>query len=168
MAAIRVRSVPIAKTRGLRHAILRPDQSMRETLAAEPDGAHAVGAFDGEELIAAGLIAADAERPGSWRVRGMATKHSARRRGAGTAVLAALLDHARRHGARTVWGNVRTPARSLYERAGFRTVSDEFELLGIGPHYVMELRLGESAGKSGRRSRATSTQGSASAAESCL
>jgi GNAT superfamily N-acetyltransferase len=97
-------------------------------------------------LIAAGLIAADAGRRGSWRVRGMATEESARRRGAGTAVLAALLDHARGHGARSVWGNIRTPARSLYERAGFRTVSDEFELPGIGPHFRMELTLAHSGG----------------------
>jgi predicted GNAT family N-acyltransferase len=40
-----------------------------------------------------------------------------------------------------VWCNARTPARAFYERAGFRTVSDEFELPEIGPHYVMELRL---------------------------
>jgi GNAT superfamily N-acetyltransferase len=142
VGAIQVRSVLLSQTRPLRHSILRPHQSIQETVAAEPDGAHAVGAFDCEELIAAGLIAPDAKRPGSWRVRGMATKASARRRGAGTAILAALLDRARAEGACSVWCNVRTPARSLYERAGFRTVSDEFELPGIGPHYRMELTLG--------------------------
>jgi ribosomal protein S18 acetylase RimI-like enzyme len=114
---------------------------MRET---EPDGAHAVAAFDGEELIATGLIGLDPESArGSWRIRGMATEARARGRGAGTAVLAALLDHARAEGARTVWCTVRTNARSLYERAGFRTVSQEFELPDIGPHVVMQLALGK-------------------------
>jgi ribosomal protein S18 acetylase RimI-like enzyme len=148
VAAIQVRSVPIPQTRALRHSILRPNQSIKETIAAEPDGAHAVGAFDGEEMIAAGLIAPDRDRPGSWRVRGMATKAPARGRGAGTTVLAALLEHARAEGARRVWCNVRTPARALYERAGFRTVSDEFELPGIGPHFLMERTLGEGARRS--------------------
>jgi ribosomal protein S18 acetylase RimI-like enzyme len=141
VAAIRVHSVPLQQTRALRHAILRPRQSIEETLAAEPEDAHAVGAFDGEELIAAGLIAPDPKRSGSWRVRGMATEPHARERGAGTAVLAALLEHACAEGARRIWCNVRTPARSLYERAGFRTVSEEFELPCIGPHFVMELTL---------------------------
>jgi len=118
-------------------------------LATEPDGAHAVGAFDDDELSAAGLIAPDLGGRGAWRVRGMATKAAARGRGAGTAILRALLDHARAEGARSVWCNVRTPARSLYERAGFRTVSDEFELPGIGPHFRMELTLGEGGGASG-------------------
>jgi GNAT superfamily N-acetyltransferase len=143
VAGIRVRSVPVPQTRALRHSILRPHQPIAQTLAAEPDGAHAVGAFDGTELIAAGLIARDPkDEPGSWRVRGMATTELARGRGAGTAVLAALLDHARARSARRVWCNVRTPARSLYERAGFKTVSEEFELPGIGPHFLMELTLG--------------------------
>ena len=111
-------------------------------LVTEPPGTHAVGAFDGDELIAAGLIGPDSERGhGSWRVRGMATKAHARGRGAGTAILAALLDDARAAGGRSVWCNVRTPARSLYERAGFTTISEEFELPGIGPHFMMELRL---------------------------
>jgi GNAT superfamily N-acetyltransferase len=163
VATIQVRSVPLPQTRALRHSILRPHQHIKGTVAAEPDGAHAVGAFDGEELIAAGLIAPDPERPGSWRVRGMATKAPARGRGAGTAVLAALLDRARAEGARRVWCNVRTPARSLYERAGFRTVSDEFELPGIGPHFVMELILGANARRSRERSLLASTKDANSA-----
>jgi hypothetical protein len=32
---------------------------------------------------------------------------------------------------------VRVPARSLYERAGFVTASEEFEPPHIGPHVVM-------------------------------
>jgi GNAT superfamily N-acetyltransferase len=160
VAAIKVRSVPAAQTRALRRSILRPHQSINEMLDTEPDGAYAVGVFEGEELIATGLIGPDPQRGlGSWRVRGMATKASARGRGAGTAVLAALLDHARVQGVRSVWCNVRTPARSLYERAGFRAVSDEFELPGIGPHLVMELALGKGDISFGRRVKQASTNG---------
>jgi ribosomal protein S18 acetylase RimI-like enzyme len=73
----------------------------------------------------------------------MATAAPSRGRGFGTAVLAALLEHARQQEARTVWCTVRTPARSLYERAGFRALSDEFEIPDIGPHFVMELVLAQ-------------------------
>lgn len=71
----------------------------------------------------------------------MATAAHARGRGAGAAVLDALVRHAAARGATRVWCNARTPARSLYERAGFTVVSDEFELPEIGPHFVMELRI---------------------------
>ena len=91
-----------------------------------------------EELIAVGFVAPDGE-VGAWRVRGMATAPHARGRGAGTLVLEALLRHATTRGARRIWCNARTPARSLYERAGLRVVSDAFEIPDIGPHFVMEL-----------------------------
>jgi ribosomal protein S18 acetylase RimI-like enzyme len=120
--------------------VLRPHQSLEELAAHEPSGSFAAGVFDGDELVAVGLVGPEGES-GAWRVRGMATAPRARGRGAGTAVLAALLEHAARHGANRVWCNVRIGARSLYERAGFRVTSDEFELPQIGPHVVMELRL---------------------------
>ncbi len=71
----------------------------------------------------------------------MATVAHARGRGAGTAVLSALLDHAAAEGARHVRANVRTGARSLYERAGLHVTSEEFDLPEIGSHLVMEGEL---------------------------
>jgi GNAT superfamily N-acetyltransferase len=72
----------------------------------------------------------------------MATRPAARGQGAGTAILQALVAHATAHGATRVWCNARTPARSLYERAGFLATSDEFTPAHIGPHYRMELVVG--------------------------
>jgi ribosomal protein S18 acetylase RimI-like enzyme len=129
--------------------VLRPHQSLQELAAHEPAGAFAAGVFDDAsgrgELVSVGLIGPGGES-GAWRVRGMATAPHARGRGAGTAVLAALLEHAATHGAQRVWCTVRIGARSLYERAGFRVISEEFELPKIGPHVVMELRLEANAG----------------------
>lgn len=71
----------------------------------------------------------------------MAALPSVRGRGTGTAILLALIAHARGEGASALWANVRTPALSLYRRAGFRVVSEEFELPEIGPHVVMRLEL---------------------------
>jgi len=115
--------------------------SVDQLAETEPDEAVAFGVFDGDELVAVGLVGPDGE-PGDWRVRGMATRPDARGRGAGTKVLRALVRHATEQGAARVWCNARTPARSLYERAGFEATSDEFETPRIGPHYRMELRTG--------------------------
>ncbi|HEY5389728.1 MAG TPA: GNAT family N-acetyltransferase [Solirubrobacteraceae bacterium] len=135
-----VREISPEATRGMRQAILRPHETIEELAAHEPPGAFAVGAFDGDELVAVGMIGPDGAS-GAWRIRGMATVAAVRGRGAGSAVLAALLEHAAAHGARRVWCNARTAARSLYERAGLHVVSEEFEVSPIGPHYVMELLL---------------------------
>jgi ribosomal protein S18 acetylase RimI-like enzyme len=135
-----VREVSLQQTRALRQSILRPHESVQEMAAAEAEGTYAVGALESGELIAVGLIAPSAERRG-WRVRGMATAAGARNRGAGGAVLDALLTHARAQGATRVWCNARTPAQRFYERAGFRVCSEVFEIPPIGPHVVMEREL---------------------------
>jgi len=113
--------------------------TVEELAEHEPNNAVAFGAFQGDELVAVGLVGPEGE-PGAWRVRGMATRPDARGRGAGTTVLQALVQHATDNGATRVWCNARTPARTLYERAGFTATSEEFETPRIGPHYRMELR----------------------------
>jgi GNAT superfamily N-acetyltransferase len=132
-----VRPVALAQTRALRQAILRPHESVEDMAAHEPADAFSVGAFDGEELLAVGFIAPEGG-PGSWRLRAMATEEHARGGGIGRAVLDALVGHALARGASRIWCNARTPARSFYERAGFRVTSEEFELGEMGPHFVME------------------------------
>ena len=138
MPSVVVREVPIAQTRPLRQAVLRPNDTVEELAGHETAGSFAVGAFDGDQLIAVGFVAPEGG-PGAWRIRGMATAPEARGSGAGTAVLEALTGHAIERGASRIWCNARTPARSFYERGGFQVASDEFELPEIGPHYVMEL-----------------------------
>ena len=139
MSTFSIRPIALAQTRALRQAVLRPHDTPAQLAALEGTDAFAVGAFDGEALVAVGFVGRDGG-PGDWRIRGMATAPAARGRGAGSAVLDALLRHAAAEGAQRIWCNARTPARSLYERAGLRVVSDEFELPMIGPHLVMELR----------------------------
>ena len=139
---MRVVSIPVTDSRPLRHAVLRPHEPPDAIAWQEPPAAVAYAAFEdgAERPIAVGLVGRDGE-PGSWRVRGMATEPEARGRGAGTAVLVALVEYAREQGAERVWCNARIAARTLYERAGFIVVSEEFEIEGIGPHYRMELTL---------------------------
>jgi GNAT superfamily N-acetyltransferase len=140
MAQLSVRPVSLADTRVLRRDVLRPYMEVEELATHEPAGAVAFGAFAGGELVAVGLIGADGE-PGDWRVRGMATRPDARGRGAGGAILHALVQHAIDQGATRVWCNARTRALNLYERAGFVIASEEFEPPDIGPHYRMELAV---------------------------
>ncbi len=138
---MRVRPIPVADTRPLRHSVLRPHETLEYLAAHEVPDAFAVGVFDDDDrLVGVGFVSPDGE-PGAWRVRGMATEPAARGQGAGSAVLGALVNHAREQGAVRVWCNARIVARTFYERAGFRVISEEFDVPEIGPHYVMELAL---------------------------
>jgi GNAT superfamily N-acetyltransferase len=140
VADVRICEVPIAMTRVLRQSILRSHETIEQVAADEPSEVFAAGGFDGERLIAVGIVAPSGE-PRRWRVRGMATAPDERGRGVGRGVLDALLEHARATGGTRVWCNARVPARSFYERAGFHACSEVFDVPPIGPHLVMERRL---------------------------
>jgi L-Ala-D/L-Glu epimerase len=57
--------------------------------------------------------------------------------GAGSALLRTALTHAVLAGAEVVCCNARTSFAGFYRKHGFRTLGEEFELPGIGPHSFM-------------------------------
>ncbi|MCH7639720.1 MAG: hypothetical protein IH855_09695 [Bacteroidetes bacterium] len=52
-------------------------------------------------------------------------------------LLQARFDHMRDKNANFLWCNARVIALDFYEYLGLQTIGPEFEIEGIGPHYVM-------------------------------
>jgi GNAT superfamily N-acetyltransferase len=148
------RRVPAAVVRPLRTQILRPTWTDRlatydqdETVAVhvaayrdgatEPDGVGTVYAeappADNRDEIPEAAYADGA----SWRLRGMATSDAARGTGLGRTVLEECFAVVRENGGRYLWCNARLVAVPFYERLGLEAVGPEFDIPGIGPHYVM-------------------------------
>lgn len=67
------------------------------------------------------------------QLRGMATAPEVR----GTGVGLQLVERARADLARPLWCNARVAAIGFYERAGWRVMSEPFDVPGIGPHRRM-------------------------------
>ena len=149
--------------RPLRHAVLRPGRPAQESVYLEdlaPDTIHMAALIDGGEgeaaldtgegdrVLAVGTAihqapSWDPAAPDAWRVRGMATAEARRGHGLGAKVLAALVQAVEEAGAAMVWCNARVPARGrLYERAGFTTRGEVFDIPVIGPHVVMWRSVG--------------------------
>ncbi len=137
--------------RALRGPLLRPGQPperLRYPRDEDPGTLHAAVLEDGVTL---GVVSAMRDRyPGraagsageaDWRIRGMATLPAARNRGIASALLRFCEEHARAAGGELLWCNARTPARGLYERAGFGAEGGEFEIPDIGPHFLMHKSL---------------------------
>ncbi|MGO9526610.1 MAG: GNAT family N-acetyltransferase [Verrucomicrobiia bacterium] len=144
-----IRQISAAETRPLRQAILRPHQRVEELVYPgddSPDAAH-FGAFLDEQLV--GVSSVYRETPhgeaneGAWRLRGMAVVPQLHRKGIGSLLLRACVDHARRRGGMTMWFNARTPAVPFYRAHGFQVRGKEFELPDIGPHYFMWQEIGK-------------------------
>lgn len=76
-----------------------------------------------------------------YQLRGMATLEAYRGRGCGNKLVNFGVIYLQKLGANYVWCNARKKAAKFYHDCGFEIVSDEFEVKGIGPHYVMYLKI---------------------------
>lgn len=157
-ATLETRPISAAQTRPLRMLVLRPGRPEHESVFPGDEDEltlHAAALVDGR-IAAIGSIyheARPADAPGggeraadhdagtAWRLRGMATEPSLRRRGAGAAALAACERHASEHGGTLAWCNARVEAIAFYEANGWTVLGEEFDIPTVGPHYVMEKRL---------------------------
>jgi GNAT superfamily N-acetyltransferase len=138
-----IRPITADAARAVRLPILRPGHPPHTAMFPEDDNPRTVhlGAFDGEQLVAVATFfpEACAARPGvpAYRLRGMATLRGWQGRGIGRALLAAGTELAEDAGARALWCHARSTARGFYEKLGFETEGEEFELPVSGRHYVM-------------------------------
>lgn len=146
---VTVTTVTAARVLPLRHAVLRPGRpevEARYDADDAPTTVHVAALEADGTVVACGTFFPEMldDEP-AWRLRGMATDPAYRGRGLGSAVLRAGIEHVRREQGQVLWCNARRRALSLYQRAGFETMGEEFEVPGIGPHYRAVLRLGPSA-----------------------
>jgi GNAT superfamily N-acetyltransferase len=143
--AILVARVPPEVTHPLRGRVLRPGAppgSARLSADDHPATAAFAATTPAGEVVGTAIVYPDPcpwqpQRPGAWRLRGMATEPGRRSGGIGARVLGAVLDHVRGQGGALVWCNARTPARRFYERAGFVPHGEPWEDPDIGPHIAM-------------------------------
>lgn len=146
-----VREIPPRDTWALRHQVLRRGHPIESCdwvedrldgafhLCLERDGA-VVGIASFYPLPLPGSApSAELGGGGGWQLRGMAVADGARGGGLGAVVLREGLGRAWEREAGYVWCNARTRALSFYLRAGFKCVSEEFEIPGVGPHRRMRL-----------------------------
>jgi GNAT superfamily N-acetyltransferase len=89
--------------------------------------------------------------PPGWQLRGMAVEPDCRRTGVGHKLLAAVERELGAELTRAIlWCNARIEAVPFYERGGWETVGETFDVPRIGPHYRMRWRApGTGAGGTG-------------------
>jgi len=156
----RLPTLPITsrETLALRAAVLRPGRPLEECMFPgddDPATLHVGAELDGEIVAIASIYhearsdhgpggaerARDHDAGSAWRLRGMATAPSVRRRGAGAAALTLCEEHARANGATLLWCNARLEAVAFYEAGGWTVLGEQFDIPTVGPHLVMERRL---------------------------
>lgn len=137
------------QTIDLRHRVLRPHQPASACHYAgdeEPESYHVGAIVQGAvQCVASFFLQFTSHCPDQrvFRLRGMATSPAFRGQGLGTQVLEKGCARAKVLGASKVWCNARVSALGFYLPKGFVMVSDEFEIEGIGPHFVLAKELAD-------------------------
>jgi predicted GNAT family N-acyltransferase len=93
-------------------------------------------AKNGSVTIGCATLMLENNQDSLWRLRGMAVDVEFRQHGIGRQLLSAMLQHGN-VAEEGLWCNARTSARAFYEACGFVAEGKEFEIVPIGPHYVM-------------------------------
>ena len=121
----------------VRCAVFVDEQGVPESLELDDHdaGSHHILVCDRDDKpIGAGRIKPDGQ------IGRMAVLKAWRGQGVGSAILAALLEHARQQGYARVFLYAQASAVSFYERSGFETHGENFEVAGI-QHRRMEKSL---------------------------
>jgi predicted GNAT family N-acyltransferase len=126
----------------LRHKVLRPHQKREDCYYPGDDAPTTIhfAAFDEDKVIGIATIYQEKHptltQSLQYRLRGMATDPVVRGQGVGAELISAIKNEIKNQ---VLWFNARIAAQGFYEKLGFQIISDEFDIPGIGPHYVMAI-----------------------------
>jgi len=138
-----IRIISARDTWPVRHAVLRigqPLSSCDYDIDNMPGSFH-LGVYQDAELVCIGSFYPDAhpELTGDkqFRLRGMATLSSRQGQGFGMQLLQRARELLLIQGSDLLWCNARLSAAGYYLKFGMQRHGPEFEIEGIGPHWLM-------------------------------
>ncbi|MDQ3101462.1 MAG: GNAT family N-acetyltransferase [Bacteroidota bacterium] len=141
-----VKFIKAAETYPLRLKVLRPGGVEEDCHFANDrlEGAFHLGVHLGEERISVASFYPEKQPTlNGWkqyRLRGMATDPEHQGKGAGKRLMVFAIEHIKAQRADMLWCNARVIAIPFYEKIGFEIKGDQFEIPGIGPHFLMTLK----------------------------
>ncbi len=142
-----VKFIRTADTYPLRLKVLRPGGTLEDCDFPNDrlEGSFHLGTHAGDERISVASFYPE-KHPAlngwkQFRLRGMATDPAFQGKGAGKRLMQFAVDHLKDLRVDVIWCNARTAAVPFYEKLGFVTKGDEFQIPGIGPHFLMIRKL---------------------------
>lgn len=140
---MRIRFIRTEDTYPLRLLVLRPGGVVEDCHWANDrlEGSFHLAAQIGEHRISIGSFYPERHPQllgwKQYRLRGMATHPDFQGQGAGKRMLEFAVEHLKAQNADRLWCNARIKAVPFYEKLGFLREGPEFDIPGIGGHYLM-------------------------------
>jgi predicted GNAT family N-acyltransferase len=139
-----IKEIPSKDTVAIRSEILRPGQELSNCIYPMDDDIDSfhLGVFLRDKQI--GIVSfykeihPDLEGKMQFRFRGMAVLNEFRGKGYATSLLMFAFNKVKDLQGELVWCNARSNATRLYEKLNMKICSEEFDIPGIGPHFLMK------------------------------
>ena len=138
-----VKQIEAKDTYKIRNAVLRPGHPVSSCHFPSDQDEHTfhLGAFEDNQLasIASFYFIKNPQIKNNYQyqLRGMATLDQFRGQGLSSALLRTAFPIIKNNHVDLLWCNARTEACGFYEKVGFKSISEEFNIEGVGPHYLM-------------------------------
>ncbi|HAS36486.1 MAG TPA: GNAT family N-acetyltransferase [Flavobacteriales bacterium] len=146
MDKIEIRIISPEETHDIRHEVLRKGQDRSTVIYSEDSmpGSFHMGIFHkGEHMGIASFYPENHPNipMNFFRLRGMASRENVQGKGFGSLLIQASMKEIIERNGKGIWCNARTSASKFYSKHKFERVDEEFDIAGIGPHYLMKLDL---------------------------
>ncbi len=135
---MQIRRIELSQTLPIRRRVLWPDRLPEDIVYPEDSeaGTFHLGAFDDSgELLGIATLYHDVDA--TWLLRGMGVLPHNQSQGIGARLVDASVGELRNLGATGVWCNARLAVTGFYQRKGWEIEGEEFEIPGVGGHFVM-------------------------------
>lgn len=145
MKVLRINAID---TYPIRQQMLRQNNPIENCVfkGDEEDQTFHLGAFIESKLVSVASFYfekhPELEEPFQFRLRGMATLADHQHKGLSTELLKMAFPIIKQNFCHLVWCNARVSAVGFYQKVGFEKVGEEFDVPGIGPHYLMFKNIG--------------------------
>nr|WP_121271216.1 GNAT family N-acetyltransferase [Pedobacter schmidteae] len=137
-----IKYITTQDTLDLRNRVLRNNAGVEKCVfdTDETQGNFHLGCFvEGKLISIATFYPEDYEGAGvgGFRLRGMATDPDFSGKGYGADLIKFAINKLRSVNASYIWCHARSSAIGFYKKLDFEVISEEFEVTGIGPHFIM-------------------------------
>lgn len=132
----------------LRYDVLWPHKASKDECVIDADsfeGTFHIGAIKNDEVVGTSTFIMDINdkfnNNTQYRLRAMATSTKVRGEGAGKQIIEFAIEKLKQKNIELLWCDARLEATGFYEKLGFITLGDIYNVPHIGPHKLMFIEL---------------------------
>jgi ribosomal protein S18 acetylase RimI-like enzyme len=142
-----IKQIPSQDTFAVRQPVLRPGKSVDTCIFDGDDLPTTIhyGIYDNDEILGvisvfeASHVYFTEER--QFQIRGMAVLENQQKKGLGDLLVQAAEQYISQQNGEKIWFNAREIAVGFYNKMGYTVIGEQFDIAGVGPHYVMHKTL---------------------------